>query len=117
MQLTFIPLEAHSLLIALVICRTPPFVHAYAAMFMFPMKEIIDAILMILPGRLSSRSFLPTSWAATNEALRLMAKTCKWDVSFFFCNILLAVDYMNLLLREPFTSINALIQLFLDCGR
>lgn len=75
MQFTLMPLEAHSLLIAFVICKMPPLVHAYAAMLMFPMNEMMEAMLMILPGRLSSSNFLPTSCAATKEALRLIEKT------------------------------------------
>jgi hypothetical protein len=75
MQLTLIPLPAHSLLKAFVICNTPPLVHAYAAMFMFAMNEMIEAILMILPGRFNSRSFLPNSCAATKDAFKLIAKT------------------------------------------
>jgi hypothetical protein len=76
MQFTLIPLPDHSLLIALVICNTPPFVQAYAAILMFAMKEMIEAILMIFPGRLRSSNFLPTSCAATNDAFRFIEKTC-----------------------------------------
>ena len=74
-QFTLIPLAAHSLLIAFVICNTPPFVHAYAAMLIFPMKEMMEAMLIILPGRFSSSNRLPISCAATKDALRLIWKT------------------------------------------
>lgn len=74
-QFTWIPLPAHSLLIALVICSTPPFVAAYGLMLMLAMNEMMLATLMIFPGRLSWRSRRPTSCAATKLALRLMAKT------------------------------------------
>lgn len=74
---TLIAFEAHSLLIAFVICSTPPFVQAYAAILIFAINEIIDAMFMIFPDLFSSSNLFPTSCAATKDALRLIEKTYK----------------------------------------
>ena len=57
MQLMLIPLPAHSLLNAFVICKTPP-LYMHVAMSMFAMKEVMEAMLNDLAMALQFQELL-----------------------------------------------------------
>lgn len=75
MQLTWMPFAASSLLKAFVICSTPPLDAAYAETLYMPKNEVIDPMLMILPGLSNSNILFANSCDVTKLDLRFTEKT------------------------------------------